>query len=72
MNEELTIDDLRAVSLALDGWLDAFQDDDVFTPEEVESVRRVMKRIDGVIASAKAEPKKTHLRLVGPGPEDIQ
>ncbi len=63
MNTDITIDDLKAASCALEGWLDAFGDEDDFA-EDAVSVRRVMERIDRVIASSQSDPKRSYLRLV--------
>mgnify|MGYP003489249481 CR=1 FL=1 len=65
-NDELSIDDLIAASGALESWVDAFQDDEE-NDEAIERVKRVMSKLNAVIANAQATGR--HLRLVKPGDE---
>lgn len=60
--EDITIEDLNAVINALDGWLDAFAEDDVFDEATINGVRKVLKKMESVVSSMTSEHR--HLRLV--------
>lgn len=65
--DELTIQDLKDASGALEGWLDAFGDDPDCDDWAV-GVRRVKAKLDRII---EMERQKPGLRLVTTPPEDV-
>lgn len=67
MNTEISLEDLESVSFALEGWLDAFQDDDVFE-EDYPRVKKVYDRMLEVIAEMR-KPDRPKLRLISPKEE---
>lgn len=60
---EITLEDLEATSAALEGFLDAFDDGEESMKDQCERVRKVMERMDGLIAEMRG-PSKPVLRLV--------
>ena len=64
MNQSITLEDLLATVLALESWVDAFEDVEE-NDEQIERVKKVLIRLNEVIAEMQG-PDKPILRLVKP------